>query len=75
VSSRFYSGLFAIVKEYVDENFSSIDLHSNSVSNLDTAALVDIDVKNVSVDDREAMKIAFDVVLEAEIEVSETTRH
>ena len=75
VSSRFYSDFFSAVKEYVDDNFSNIDLHSNSVDNIDSVALVDIEVKMVGVDDRESMKIAFDVVIEAEIEVSETTRH
>lgn len=75
VSSRFYNDLFVAVEENVNGNFSTIDLHSNSVSNIDSATLADIAVKNVGVDDRDAMKIAFDVILEAEIEVSETTRH
>ncbi|MGF6376540.1 hypothetical protein M2140_001617 [Clostridiales Family XIII bacterium PM5-7] len=75
VLSRFYNGLFTVVKEYVDDNFSSIELCSNSVSNIDSATLVDIEVKKVGVDDRDAMRIAFDIILEAEIEVSETTRH
>lgn len=74
VSSRFYNGLFTSVKEYVDENFSSMSLYSNNVSNIDSAELTDIEIKTVGVDDREDMKIAFDVIIEAEIEVSETTR-
>jgi len=44
VFSRFYNDFFSAVKEYVDDNFSDIDLHSNSVANIDSAALVDIEV-------------------------------
>lgn len=74
VSNRFYENLFASISDYIDENFSSIDLRSDCVDNIDAASLSDIEVKTVGVDDRDDMRIGFDVILEAEIEVSETTR-
>lgn len=75
VANHFYDELFAATKEYIDANSDKLDLYSIVVSNIDAAELSDIDVKMVGVEDQPEMRILFDVVVEAEIEVSETTRH
>jgi sulfur relay (sulfurtransferase) DsrC/TusE family protein len=45
------------------------------VRTIDRAELSDIDIKCVYVENLPGMKIAFDVILEAEFEISETDRH
>ena len=75
VANHFYDELFAAVKDYIESNSDGLDLYSRVVSNIDAAELSDIDVKTVGVEDQPEMRILFDVVVEAEIEVSETTRH
>lgn len=75
VANHFYDELFAAIKEYIEANSDRLDLYSRVVSNIDAAELSDIDVKMVGVEDQPEMRILFDVVVEAEIEVSETTRH
>lgn len=75
VSSRFYNELFAAVSNYVEENYASLDLRSYAVKYIDSAVLSDITIKRVYVDDREDMRIAFEVALDSEIEVYEVDRH
>ena len=75
VSSRFYNELFAAVSSYVEENYASLDLRSYAVKYIDAAVLSDITIKRVYVDDRENMRIAFEVALDSEIEVYEVNRH
>jgi hypothetical protein len=48
---------------------------SQLVRTIDSAELADIDIKSVFVDNLPGMKIAFDVLLEAEFEISQTDRH
>lgn len=75
VSNRFYNAIFDAVSNYVASNAERLDLRSHSVRDFDTAVLSDITIKQVSVDDLPDMKIAFDIVLEAEIEVSVSNRY
>ena len=75
ISSRFYNDLFTAVGSYVEDNYASLDLHSYAVKYIDSAVLSDITVKRAYVGDRDDMGIAFDVALEAEIEVYEVDRH
>ena len=71
IADKFYDKMFTAIKRYVFANREKLDLRSYAVSNIDTATLSDISVKSVGVDDREGMCIAFDVAVEAEIEVCE----
>ena len=75
VSNRFYNDLFAAVSSYVEDNYASLDLHSYAVKHIDSAVLSDISIKRAYVDDREDMRIAFEVALDSEIEVYEVDRH
>ena len=75
VANRFYNELCAAVSEYLEENINRLDVSSYSVRTVDNAELSDIEVKAVFVDELPEMRIAFDVLLEAEFEISENDRH
>jgi len=75
VASRFYNELWEAVSGYLEQNCISLNVFSRSVHTIDHAELSDIDVKCVYVENLPGMKIAFDVILEAEFEISETDRH
>lgn len=75
VSNRFYNEIFDAVSDYVVSNTEKLDVRSYVVRDFDTAVLSDITIKQVGVDDLPDMKIAFDVILEAEIEVSVSNRY
>ena len=49
----------------MDENINHLDLHSFSVNNIDEYELEEIEIKQVYVDDRPEMSIAFDVLVKA----------
>lgn len=70
ISHRFYNEIFNAVDQFIVSHTDTLDLHSRTVKSIDTASLSDITIKQVGVDDRPDMRIAFDVILEAEIEVS-----
>ncbi len=75
VANRFYNELFDAVSSYLEQNHRDLDVSSQLVRTIDGAELSDIDIKSVFVDNLPGMKIAFDVLLEAEFEISETDRH
>lgn len=75
VTNRFYNELFDAVSSYLEQNHRDLDVSSQLVRTIDSAELSDIDIKSVFVDNLPGMKIAFDVLLEAEFEISETDRH
>ena len=75
LKKRFQNQLFDAVSDYVDENINHLDLHSFSVNNIDEYELEEIEIKQVYVDDRPEMSIAFDVLVEASIVVQEYDRH
>lgn len=75
VANRFYNELFDAVSGYLEQNHRDLDVSSHLVRTIDRAELADIDVKHVLVDNLPGMKIAFDVLLEAEFEISQTDRH
>ena len=75
VANRFYNELFDAVSSYLEQNHRDLDVSSQLVRTIDSAELSDIDIKSVFVDNLPGMKIAFDVLLEAEFEISETDRH
>jgi len=71
----FYNELWEAVSGYLEQNCISLNVFSRSVHTIDHAELSDINVKCVYVENLPGMKIAFDVILEAEFEISETDRH
>jgi DNA-binding Xre family transcriptional regulator len=75
VTNRFYNELFDAVSSYLEVNHRDLNVSSHQVRTIDSAELSDIDIKGVLVDNLPGMKIAFDVLLEAEFEISETDRH
>jgi len=75
VADRFENELFIAIENYVTENQENLDLRLYKVRNICGTELSDIDVKYVSVNDLPDMKIEFDVVVEAELEVRESDHH
>ncbi len=75
VANRFYNKLFDTLSSYLELNHRDLDVSSRLVRTIDNTELSDIDIKNVFVNNLPGMKIAFDVLLEAEFEISETDRH
>lgn len=75
ISHRFYNEIFNAVDQFIVSHTDTLDLHSRTVKSIDAASLSDITIKQVGVDDRPDMRIAFDVILEAEIEVSSYSRY
>lgn len=75
VANRFYNELWEAVSDYLGQNCRNLDVSSRLVRTIDRAELSDIDIKCVYVENLPGMKIAFDVILEAEFEISETDRH
>jgi len=75
VADRFENELFIAIENYVTEKQENLDLRLYKVRNICDTELSDIDVKYVSVNDLPDMKIEFDVVVEAELEVRESDHH
>lgn len=75
VSSRFYNEFYSAIEEYIGENPDNLDLKLRKVRNIGNVSLADLEVKWVSVNDLPDMKIEFDVIAEAEIEVTEGNHH
>ena len=53
LNSEFYNQMFYAVKDFVYKNRSKLEIRSYSISNIDYAALQDISIKAVGIDDRE----------------------
>jgi len=75
VKSKCYDGLCDAAEQYITENWQRIDLYSKRVRHIENAEFVDATIQRVYVSDLPGMRVAFDVVLELEIEVSEANRH
>lgn len=75
ITDRFYNDFYTSVEKYIDENQDSLDLHINNVKDVGEIILTDMEVKMASINDLPGMEIKFDVVIEAEIEVSEGDYH
>ena len=75
VENLFYDDIFSALSEYIEDNPGRLDINSHSVGRPDEAVLVDMAVRFVTITaDVEGSKILFDVVVSAEIEISETVR-
>ncbi|MCX7714112.1 MAG: transcriptional regulator, partial [Clostridia bacterium] len=75
VAYRFYNELFAAIQSYTADNYTDLNLKLYRVRGIGAIELSDIEVKFVSVNDLPGMKIEFDVVVEAELEVRESDYH
>jgi transcriptional regulator with XRE-family HTH domain len=75
VKSRFYNELYSALEGYVEENLDALDLDLRNVKKIGEVSLTDMEIKFVSVNDLPDMKIEFDVIVEAEIEVTEGDYH
>lgn len=75
VANKFYNEMFETTEKYVKENYDHLYLRLNKVRNIGGIELSEIEVKFVSVNDLPDMKIGFDVVLEADLEVRESDYH
>lgn len=67
--------MFNEIKSFIIQNRQSLDLYSCVVQNIKYVDLSDISVVSVSVDNCHEQKIAFDVIVDAEIEVKDYNRH
>ncbi|MGC8718427.1 MAG: transcriptional regulator [Thermodesulforhabdaceae bacterium] len=75
VASRFYNELYSAIEAYIEENLDNLGLSLRKVRNIGEVSLSGIEVKSVSVNDLPGMKIEFDAIVEAEIEVAEGNYH
>ena len=75
VADRFGNELYAAIESYASEKYDDLDLRLYKVRNIGGIELSDIEVKFVSVSDLPGMKIEFDIVVEAELEVRESNYH
>lgn len=75
VADRYEDEIFSAVQSFIVENDEALDLRLYKVRNIGGIELSDIEVKFVSVNDLPDMKIEFEVVVIAELEVQESDYH
>lgn len=75
IANRFYNDLFKAVSSYLAANRENLKASSNSVRSVDGIELSDIEVKHAYIENQPGMRINFDILVEAEFEISETDRH
>lgn len=72
-SNRFYNELFAAISDFQRAK-NRLSVFSQTVRQIDTVSLSDIEVKNVFVNDLSGMEIKFEVLAEAAFEITEADR-
>lgn len=75
VADHLYNELFMALSGFLEENRGNLHVISQHVAAIDEANLSDIEIKGVYIDNKPDMKIAFDVLVEAQLEISEYDRH
>lgn len=75
VSDRFHNDFCSCIERYIEENQDSLDLDIQNVHVVGGINLTSVEVKMTSINDLPGMEIEFDVVLDAEIEVTEGDYH
>lgn len=75
VADHLYNELFTALSNFLEENRSNLHVTSQHVTTIDETSLSDIEIKGVYIDNQPGMKIAFDVLVEAQLEISEYDRH
>ncbi len=74
VAHRFYNEFFHSVRNHLERNTCTITTRSQQVGRIDHAWLADITIKRIFVEDMPGTCIAFDVLVEADYEISERDR-
>ena len=75
IKTRFYDPIYSAVDDFVEQSWESFDLRISNVHNIGGVAMSDMEIEFVSVGDLPNLKIEFDVVVDAEIEVTEGDYH
>lgn len=75
ITDRFYNDFYSFLEKYIEDHKDNLDLDIYNVRDVGMISLTEIEVKMVSIDDLPGMEIKFDVIIEAEIEVSEGDYH
>lgn len=75
VKDKFYNKIYLSIENYIEENLDYLDLRLRKVKQIGYVSLSEIEIQWVSVNDLPDMKIEFDVVIDAEIEVTEGDYH
>ena len=75
ISDRFYNNFYSYIEKHIEQNQDNLDLNIQNVHNVGQITLTDMEIKMASINDLPGMEIEFDVVIDAEIEVSEGDYH
>ncbi|ETA80560.1 ImmA/IrrE family metallo-endopeptidase [Youngiibacter fragilis] len=75
ISSRFYNEFYTAIEKYIEENPNNLGLDLKNVKHIGEISLSEMEVKYVLVRDLPELKIEFDVIVDAEIEVTEGDYH
>lgn len=75
VKNKCYSGLYKAAEEYVENEWESLNLHTNRVHRIGDVELIDANIQRVYVEDLPGMKVKFDVGIELELDVKEGDYH
>ncbi|SKC58103.1 helix-turn-helix domain-containing protein [Maledivibacter halophilus] len=75
ISDRFYNDFYSYLEEHIEGNHDNLDLDIQNVHNVGEVILTDMEIKMASINDLPGMEIEFDVVIDAEIKVSEGDYH
>ena len=75
ILDRFYNDFYSYLEKHIEENQDNLDLEIQNVHNVGEIILTDMEIKMASINDLPGMEIEFDVVIEAEIEISEDDYH
>lgn len=75
VKDKFYNKIYLSIENYIEENLDYLDLRLRKVKQIGNVSLSEIEIQWVSVNDLPDMKIEFDVVIDAEIEITEGDYH
>lgn len=74
IENRYYEAIYDAISGHLADNADSLGLRSNRVHKADEATLADLTIKWIEISDAPGDSIRFDVIAEAEIEVSEMVR-
>jgi hypothetical protein len=74
IGNDYYNQIFDSLSEFVERNADRLDLSTRRVKSPEHAEVSDLDIQAVRIQDKGGFDIAFDVILSAEITVSEYCR-
>lgn len=74
IKSKFYNELFAAVQGFVSENIDILTLRLQVVEDIDEVNVEDFEIKQVYIDDQPEMRINFEILVEAYLEVWDAYR-